>query len=369
MRSLLPLLGLLSIVSAHAELVMMGDGELSAVQGAGIGIMLEQVLVDAGQNTANQATITINDITNASGQNVPISVKEFYLGATGSNKGAILNPVTIGRLNYPFKLNLAKGEELRSLRDDGQFVQTTPSNLAVLEFAFPERLAAGGNACVSGFAAAGSNCSSRASEKVDMGVRFDFNVVPGGRTDIINVDVTALAMDGSYLRLWGDSARAQLVGEARLNIFAKTIDIMSCAAGTANCTSAAEQAARSIYLTNAYANVSLGYGKSQPLLLDVTSDGQFDLELPNPLTGATSAAERNSRATDFYANAPRTNIVIDNLNFGGTRVAGPVPSAGTVSGTGVYTAGPSPTTGGYNFGRNEISGMSFNYLKVTSHDL
>ena len=40
MRSLLPLLGLLSIVSAHAELVMMGDGELSAVQGAGIGIVL-----------------------------------------------------------------------------------------------------------------------------------------------------------------------------------------------------------------------------------------------------------------------------------------------------------------------------------------
>ncbi|WP_238558785.1 hypothetical protein, partial [Pseudomonas aeruginosa] len=26
-------------------------------------------------------------------------------------------------------------------------------------------------------------------------------------------------------------------------------------------------------------------------------------------------------------------------------------------------------TGGYNMGRNEISGLSFNYLKVTSHNL
>jgi hypothetical protein len=360
MRRLVPLLGLLSIASVQAEMLAMDDGELSAVQGAGIGIVLEQVLMDA-----NQATITINDITNASGQNVPIAVKEFYLGATGSNKGATLNPVTIGRLNHPFSLNLAKGEELRSLRDDGQFVQTTPSNLAVLEFAFPERLVSGGNACISGFAAAGSNCSSRAAEKVDMGVRFDFNVVPGGRTDIINVDITELAMDGSYLRLWGDGARAQLVGEARLNIFAKTIDIMSCAAGTANCTSAAEQAARSIYLTNAYANVSLGYGKTQPLLLDVISNGQFVLELSNPVLAAgvnplapgagavdTRSGVGKTRAEDFYANAPRTNIVVDNLNFGGTR-----PGAGQVP------------TGGYDFGSNEIRGLSFNYLKATSHDL
>jgi hypothetical protein len=370
MRKLLPLLSFLSIASAQAELVAMDDGELSTVQGAGIGIVLEQVLLDAGQSigdhiTATPAVITINDITNASGQNVPVSVKEFYLGATGSNKGANLAPVNIGRLTHPFEISLAKGEELRSLRDDGQFVQTTPSNVAVLEFTFPERLASGGSACVSGFAAAGNNCSSRAAEKVDMGVRFDFNVIPGGRTDIINIDITELAMDGSYLRLWGDGARAQLVGEARLNIFAKTLDIMSCAAGAANCATAAEQNARSIYLTNAYANVSLGYGKTQPLLLDVTSAGQFVLELSNPVLAAgvnplspgagavnTQSGVGKARAEDFYANAPRTNIVIENLNAGGTR-----PGPGLVP------------SGGYNFGSNEIRGLSFNYLKATSHDL
>ncbi|WP_371922969.1 hypothetical protein [Pseudomonas sp. 2FG] len=350
MRRLLPLLGLglglLSVASVRAEMVALEDNEMSAVQGAGFGIVLEEILLDA-----SQSTITINDITNASGQNVPISVKEFYLGAAGSNKGANLNPVSIGRLGSPFTLNLAKGEALRSLRDDGQFVQTTPSNVAVLELAFPERLTTGGQACIAGFAAAGSNCSSRAAEKVDLGVRFDFQVA-AGRTDVINIDITELAMDGSYLRLWGDSARAQLVSEARLNLFAKTFDIMSCAAGAPNCVSAAEQAARSIYLTNAYANVAFGYGKTQPLLFDVSSNGQFVLELPNPLAGAATAAERTSRATDFYANAPRTHVLVDNLNFGGTR-----PGAGQVP------------SGGYNFGRNEISGMSFNYLKVTSRDL
>ncbi|RCI73494.1 N-acetyltransferase [Pseudomonas aeruginosa] len=106
---------------------------------------------------------------------------------------------------------------------------------------------------------------------------------------------------------------------------------------------AAEQAARTVYLTNAYASVALGYGKSQPLLFSVTADGNFTFELPK-LTLANAA--------DFYANAPRTSLVIENLNIGGTR-----PGYGQVP------------TGGYNMGRNEISGLSFNYLKVTSHNL
>ncbi|HEX5844436.1 MAG TPA: hypothetical protein VFY62_18325, partial [Pseudomonas sp.] len=174
MRRLLPALTLACAGLAQAELVALEDSELSAVQGAGIGFALEGVLFDA-----SQATITINDITNGSGQNVPISVKEFYLAAAGSNKGAVLNPVDIGRLSHPFSVGLAKGEDLRSLRDDGVFVQTTPNNLSVLEFAFPALLSgAGGQACISGFAAAGNRCSSRATERVDMGIRFDFQVAP-----------------------------------------------------------------------------------------------------------------------------------------------------------------------------------------------
>lgn len=327
---------------AQAELKALDDAELSSVEGAGIGFVLDGVLLDA-----TNATITINDITNGSGQNVPIAVKEFYLGAAGSGKGANLNPVTIGRLNHPFALNLAKGEAMLTLRDDGQWVQTTPSNVTVLEFMFPERLTgAAGQPCIAGFAAAGSNCSSRAGEKVDLGIRFDFQVA-AGRTDILNLDFSELAMDGSYLRLWGDSGRSQMVGEARINLFAKGLQMMSCAANTSGCTTAEEQQARTIFLSDAYANIALGYGKSQPLLFDVSSNGQFVLELPNPTASGTTQAQRDALAADFYANAPRTNIVINSLKAG----------SGSFS------------SGGYNFGYNAIQGIGINYLKVTSHDL
>ncbi len=315
------------------------DEQLSDVQGAGIGFVLDSAMVDG-----NKATIAINGVTNtATGQNVPITVKELYVAATGSNKGSTLAPVTLGRLNFPFKLNLAKGSVLTTQLDDGRVVSTLPDTADVIELAFPSLVSgAGGQPCIAGYAGAGSNRSSRASEKVDAGIRFDFGVT-STRTDVLNLDFSELAMDGSYLRFWGANARSQLAGEMRLNLYAKTFEIMSCGAGSPSCVSAAEQAARTVYLTNAYASVALGYGKSQPLLFSVTADGNFTFELPK-LTLANAA--------DFYANAPRTSLVIENLNIGGTR-----PGYGQVP------------TGGYNMGRNEISGLSFNYLKVTSHNL
>lgn len=333
------LAALLAAPFAHAEMTALDDEQLSDVQGAGIGFVLDSAMVDG-----NKATIAINGVTNtATGQNVPITVKELYVAATGSNKGSTLAPVTLGRLNFPFKLNLAKGSVLTTQLDDGRVVSTLPDTADVIALAFPSLVSgAGGQPCIAGYAGAGSNCSSRASEKVDAGIRFDFGVT-STRTDVLNLDFSELAMDGSYLRFWGANARSQLVGEMRLNLYAKTFEIMSCGAGSPSCVSAAEQAARTVYLTNAYASVALGYGKSQPLLFSVTADGNFTFELPK-LTLANAA--------DFYANAPRTSLVIENLNIGGTR-----PGYGQVP------------TGGYNMGRNEISGLSFNYLKVTSHNL
>ncbi|MDK2350888.1 MULTISPECIES: hypothetical protein [Pseudomonas aeruginosa group] len=333
------LAALLAAPFTHAEMTALDDEQLSDVQGAGIGFVLDNAMLDG-----NKATVAINGVTNTStGQNVPITVKELYLAATGSDKGSALAPVTLGRLNFPFKLNLAKGSVLTTQLDDGRLVSTLPDNADVIELAFPSLVnGAGGQPCIAGYAGAGSNCSSRAGEKVDAGIRFDFGVT-STRTDVLNLDFSELAMDGSYLRFWGANARSQLVGEMRLNLYAKTFEIMSCGAGSPSCVSAAEQAARTVYLTNAYASVALGYGKSQPLLFSVTADGNFTFELPK-LTLANAA--------DFYANAPRTSLVIENLNIGGTR-----PGYGQVP------------TGGYDMGRNEISGLSFNYLKVTSHNL
>lgn len=328
-------------LAARADMVALDDEQLSDVQGAGIGFVVDNAMIDGSKATTN-----ITGLKDPNGKDVSIAVRNLYLGATGSNHGSNLQPVTIGRLTYPFKLNLAKGSVLTTQLADGRVVNTLPSDADVLELAFPPLIANNaGQPCISGYAGAGSGCSSRASEKVDLGARFDFTVpVSGGtRTDVLALDFQDLAMDGSYLRLWGSSARSQLVGELRLNLYAKTLGILSCAAGNTNCASAAEKAARSVYLTNAYASVALGYGKSQPLLLSVTADGNFTFELPM-LTAANAA--------DFYANAPRTSLVIDNLNIGGTRAS--------------YGAVP---TGGVNLGRSELSGLSFNYLKVTSHNL
>lgn len=346
-RLLVVLWGVLVMLPVQAQMQAMDDQQLADVNGQGIAFSLEGILLDA-----SESSIFINDITNAEGENVPISVHEFYFAATGSNKGRNLQPVNLGRLSNPFKLQFGNGEDLQTLRDDGIWVQTTPNDVAILELTFPERLTGVmGQPCIAGFAAAGTNCSSRLGERLDAGIRFDFQVA-AGRTDILNLDIVELIMDGSYLRLWGDEARDQLVGEARINLFAKRIDLMSCIPGTANCASEQEQADHSISLSNAYANVALGYGKSQPLLFDVTSDGQFVLELPNPVSrrangSARSAAEREAIATDFYTNAPRTNVVIGNLSSGNSI---------TVS-------------GGYNYGRNSIEGLSINFLKATSRDL
>ncbi|MDN5517446.1 MAG: hypothetical protein L0G82_19595 [Pseudomonas sp.] len=349
-RALYLLLGVLLGASVQA-MEPLSDAEMSDVQGAGLGFVLDQVLLDG-----SGAQIVINDITDRQGRNVPISLKNLYLGAAGSNKGSNLNPVIIGSLDHPFELELAKGEELRTLRDDGQWVQTTPSNITVLSFKFPERLTSGGSPCIASYAGAGSNCSSGASGRADLGMRFDFQVA-AGRTEMLALDFHQLVMDGSYLRLWGDrgqNGNGELVGEARINIFAKTLEVMSCAQANCNTTgeTAAQRGARTLYITNGYANIALGYGKSQPLRLRSSADGQFVMELQNPTSGATTAAQRQALASDFYANAPRTNLVFENLTVGGTRSS--------------PTAVP---TGGYNFGRSEISGLSCNYLKVSSYDL
>ena len=255
-----------------------------------------------------------------------------------------------------------------------QWLQTTPDNVAVLGLTFPARMQTGGNECISGYARAGSNCSSRASEKVDLGIRLDFEVVKNSRTDVLNIDIGGLAMDGSYLRLWGDKARAQLVGEARVNLFAKTLDISACTmgAGQTDC-SASAALAGTIYTTNSFANIALGFGKLQPLLFDVNSNGQFVLELPSPVNTSLTQAQRNAQAADYYANAPRTSLVFDNLNVGLGRppANGFANMPGAVlgsNGKGVVGAG-GPSGGGYNFGRNEISGLTINYMKATSHDL
>ncbi len=347
----------LSGVQAQAQLTLLPDSELSRIDGkAGIGFVLENFKLDA-QNL----NVVINDITNTSGQNIPVAVDKLYISGTGSKKGTVLKPVTVGRLPYPINLNLAKGEDLRSFID-GNEVQTTPSGVTVAELAMPAQLteANGATDCIKNIGL-NRTCSSLRSGHMDMGLRLAFKV-DNVRTDTFTIDVTDVVFDGSYLRVWGDATNQQMVGEVKLNMFAAAIDVMTCKAGDASCDTTALQNDRTLLFTNVNASIGLGYGKTQPILFDVTSDGQFVLELPNPVrdpANPTAAVDTNSgvglsKANDFYANAPRINLSIANFTSGGPR-ASPVDI-------------PMPGTG-FNFGQNRITGLGFNYLKVTSRDL
>lgn len=344
----------LSGLHAQAQLKLLPDSELSHIDGgAGIGFVLENFKLDA-QNL----NVVINDIKTTSGQNIPISVDKLYISGANSNKGSSLNPVTVGRLPFPINLKLAKGEDLRSF-NDGIEVQTTPSGVTVAELALPTQLTAanGGTDCITGVSG-NQTCSSLRSGYMDMGLRLAFKV-DAVRLDTFTIDVTDVIFDGTYLRFWGDATNQQMVGEVKLNIFAKAIDVMSCKAGDVNCNTTALRNDRTLQLTNINASIGLGYGKTQPVLFDATNEGQFVLELPNPVrdpANPTVAVNTNtgvglSKANDFYANAPRINLNVSNFTAGGTRST---PTAVPIN--------------GYNFGQNSITGLGFNYLKVTSRD-
>lgn len=195
---------------SSAEMQELADEELSTVQGAGFGFVLDSIMLDA-----SGANITINDIERVRSdgikESMPVKLSEFYLSGSGSNKGANKTPVTLGRLNHPFTVTLGKGEEMRALSDTwelrskvvregganktvqywapsgaSQWVQTTPSNVAVLTLAFSERMTSGGSSCISGYAGAGLNCSSDPSGRADLGMRFDFSVGAGAKIFLIS---------------------------------------------------------------------------------------------------------------------------------------------------------------------------------------
>lgn len=406
MKTALIIGGFLSVVSsfAAAELQSIEEHDLDNITGGeGIGMVLEKFVLDG-----RSATTTIKDIQKSDGSTLEVQLKNLYIAAGGSanggnRAGAVLNPVNIGRLKYPWRFGVYDGDNLPTYveglydwtlnpgnwHDDQpkptgyfdmkapKYVSTTPADKTILMLASPRRLnpssETGGSACTTASFIGtnyGSNCTSRDTdtERPDIGARFDFVVSPN-RTDTLDLRLGRVVMDGSYLRLWADDAKNGIVGEAMVNLFAKTMDIQTCADGSANCTTNAQKDAASLYLTGVAANVALGYGKSQPLQFRTTDGsscsvasptancgnyGNFVLRLDyfHPLAATSPDSVPSAAYTDFYNNAPTTNIRIDNMSFGGTRA----------------TQYATPT-GGYNLGRTEITGMRFTYLQVKSHDL
>lgn len=152
----------------------------------------------------NKVIIVINGVINiVIGQNVLIMVKELYVVVIGSNKGSILVLVIFGCFNFLFKLNLVKGLVLIIQFDDGWVVSILLDIVDVIELVFFSLVSGvGGQLCIVGYVGVGSNCLSWVSEKVDVGICFDFGVI-FMCIDVFNLDFFELVMDGFYLCFWG----------------------------------------------------------------------------------------------------------------------------------------------------------------------
>lgn len=317
--------------TAAAELEKLNDGELSEIDGAGIGMVLEDFIfshgTDAPDVNGEQARIfRIAGIQSTDGREVDITVNHLYIAGSGSDYGTNLTPVNLGRLLNPWRIDVVDGNDIGI------------TNKAVLEFAAPAMVdAAQGYDCLGGSAAAGSGtCSSRPAtqdwqgERADMGMQM--NVAVGDdRSANLNLHARSAVIDGSYLRLWGDDERRQMAGEFRLNFYSPELTINACSQDGASCGS-------NIVMSDFVLQLALG-NRLQPIYFDVDGSGNFLLEIDTidaPGTGQIAANGQRAGSdaatwdfyNDYYSNPEfRSNVHIGDFsvgekNFGSARVEG-----------------------------------------------
>lgn len=318
-------------VTATAELEILDDSELSEIDGAGIGLVLENFMFSHGTDAADpngeQARIfRIAGIQSSNGQEVDITVNHLYIAGSGSDYGNNLAPLNLGRLLNPFRIDVVDGDEIGITKK------------AVLEMAAPTMVdAAQGYDCLGGSAVAGSGtCSSRPAtqdwqgERADMGMQM--NVAVGDdRSANLNLHARSAVIDGSYLRLWGDDERRQMAGEFRLNFYSPELTINACSQDGSNCGS-------NIVMSDFVLQLALG-NRLQPIYFDVDGSGNFLLEIDTidaPGTGQIAANGQRAGSdaatwdfyNDYYSNPEfRSNVHIGDFsvgekNFGSARVEG-----------------------------------------------
>ncbi len=355
LRSIMMLsVALLSVsVMARAELVGLDDQELQAVDGEGIGFILEDFAFEAGTDVANGNRLDISGIKNKSGQDVVLSVSQLYIAGSGSNRGTnvIGNPVNLGRLLYPYNLELVDGDSI-GIADKAVFEYSAPqrsvgsasgtNSILVLaketraERRFPGRPASKGQRVDRVTGIDTSVLNSRPSERADFGIRFDLEVA-GSLSQSLEAHARGAVVDGSYVRLWGDNN--EMVGNLALKFFASDMVFYACDSAGSNC-------GRDVRFQNFVLESELGWGEEQPVTFKVNSGGNFTIEVGHR---NTACADLNSSGgcslgstgyAGFYNNGPRSNIHIGNVSVGNS-----------------------------NFGSATISNMQIQYLRATSRDL
>ena len=331
---------LLPLSYASAEMTSLSDNDLSEVDGAGIGLVMDDFVFSHGHDTANNKVFKITGLNNKSGAPVTINVNQLYIARSGSDYGTKLEGVNLGRLDNPYEIDLIDGNTI-GLEDE-----------SVLQFSAPKKVSPlVGYDCLDKAAVQGSgDCSSRPAgtvwdnagvqevwengERPDMGLALD--ITDGSESANLNFNVTSAVFDGSYVRLWGDESgganNGKMAAEFRLNFYTPELEISTCIQTSVGCSS-------SIKMQDFQLELALGT-TFQPLYIGVDDSpgispdslaGGLTLEIAkitheyiNSLNSGVSDGTPGGTAaeaffTDYYENdSYRSNIAIGNLNIGGT---------------------------------------------------
>jgi len=302
-----------------AEMTSLSDNDLSEVDGAGIGLVMDDFVFSHGHDTANDKVFRITGLTSKTGESVVVNVNQLYIARSGSNYGTTLDPVNLGRLRNPYEIDMIDGDTIGL------------ANEAVLQLSAPKKVdEAVGYDCLDAGAAIGSGtCSSRPSsatwlngERPDMGLELEVHVGAEAPKNL-NFQAKSAVFDGSYLRLWGDEDTNKMAAEFRLNFYTPELEISTCSQLDQGCGS-------SIKMQDFQLELALGT-TFQPLYIGADNvTGGLTLEIPkitheyiNNLSSGVSDGSANGNAaeaffTDYYSNADyRSNIIVGNLDIGG----------------------------------------------------
>lgn len=304
-----------------AELTSLSDNDLSEVDGAGVGLVMDDFVFSYGHSVSENKVFRITGIKSQKNEDVIINVNQLYIARSGSNYGTNLQGVNLGRLTNPYEIDLIDGDGIGL---DGE---------AVLQIAAPTKVAqTEGYDCLDVNATLGSGtCSSRPSsaswvngERPDMGLELELNVGTEAPKNL-NFNVQSAVFDGSYLRLWGDENENKMAAEFRLNFYTPQLEISTCSQSNQGCSS-------SIKMQDFQLELALG-NTFQPLYIGVDNlSGGLTLEIAkitheymnniDATTGLSNGSSEGNQAyaffDDFYSNsAYRSNFSVGNLDIGG----------------------------------------------------
>ena len=321
---------LLPLSYASAEMTSLSDNDLSEVDGAGIGFVMDDFVFSHGNDAGSGKVFKISGLNDSNGEPVSVTVNQLYIARADSDHGTNLNAVNLGRLSNPYEIDLL----------DGNDADVGVTDKAVLQFAAPSKVTTPGTgySCVDPTLGIGSgDCLSRPAgvttsegvwangERPDMGLELEIQTL-GSTAKNLNFHVKQAVFDGSYMRLWGDDNQ-KMAAEFRLNFYTPELEISTCTQANQACTS-------SVKMQGFQLELALGT-TFQPLYISADNDpinptGGLTLEISritheyiNSLNAGVSdnTSEGNAAEaffTDYYGDNYRSNIIVGNLNVGGT---------------------------------------------------